>query len=151
MAESKRALDRDRTFGDAAVDGLLAGGAAGILMIVYLLLASLAQGQSILALLSRFDPGQAASSVTGGLIHLAVSGVYGLVFGLGRRLTAGWPVLGRLPGWLAGVLYGLLLLAVAWTVILPGTNSAVREIPLVHLAIAHVIYGLSTGIQLGRR
>jgi hypothetical protein len=151
MAEGKRAVDSEQMWGDAAVDGLLAGGGAGILMLVYLLLAGLMLGQPVAAMLARFDPGQAASPVTGGLIHLAVSGVYGLVFGLGWRLTAGWPGLERLPGWLAGVIYGLLLLAFAWLVILPGAQSAVREIPLVHLAIAHVIYGLSTGILVGRK
>jgi hypothetical protein len=145
MADGKRSLQTKETLGDAAVDGLLAGGGAGILMAVYLWIAGLTLGISAGAMFSRFDPGGTASPVSGLLIHLAVSGVYGAIYGLGRRLTAGWPALARLPGWLAGGLYGAILLALAWTVILPGTASPVREIPLVHLAAAHGVYGLVLG------
>lgn len=150
MRDSRQVSEKRRTFGDAAVDGLLAGGAAGLLMAVYLWLAGLALGYSAGTLFSRFDPGQTPSPVTGGLIHLAVSGVYGVLYGLGRRLTAVWPGLRQVPGWLLGAAYGLVLLALAWTVVLPGTGSTVRELPLIHLAVAHLLYGLALG-ALARR
>ncbi|MEK7783988.1 MAG: hypothetical protein AAB658_01015, partial [Chloroflexota bacterium] len=45
---------RETTTGDAAVDGLLAGGVAGGLMAVYLTVAGLTWGDGIAATLGRF-------------------------------------------------------------------------------------------------
>ena len=149
MTDSKRRFEIRGTPGDAAVDGLLAGGAAGIVMAAYLGIAGLAQGFSIGATFGRFDPTGAALPITGLLIHLAVSGVYGMVYGLGRRMTAGVPGLGRLPGWLAGGLDGAILLALAWTLVLSGADSPLLEFPRPHLAAAHGVYGLALGLLAG--
>ncbi len=151
MADGRRMTETNRTFGDAAVDGLLAGAAAGFVMAVYLWVAGLVQGLPTAAVLGRFDPGQSASPLTGALVHLAVSGVYGAIFGLGLRLVGGLPLLRRVPVWVLGTAYGLLLLAVAWLVILPGTGALVREVPLLHLTLAHLLYGVTLGILAGRR
>jgi hypothetical protein len=151
MADSRGSSDSNRAWGDAAVDGLLAGLAAGLLMAAYLWLAGLLQGVSIGALFARFDPGQPASPLTGALVHLAVSGVYGVAYGLGLKLAGGLPLAQRAPGWLLGAAYGLALLGVAYGVVLPGTGSPLRELPPIHLAAAHLLYGLALGRLAGRR
>jgi hypothetical protein len=135
------------------VDGLLAGVGAGLLMAVYVTASGLLAGQPLTAVLAQFDPSPDPSPVTGVLAHLAVAGVYGVIFALGwtalRRL---WPVG---PGWLAGLVYGILLWGVALLLLrLPGGATPegwlVGVAPL-HLAVAHVLYGLVLGWLLGRR
>ena len=119
MADTNQVDSRTGTFGDAAVDGLLVGGAAGILMAIYLVAAGLVRGDApiaaIVVILGRFDPGPARAALTGALVHLAVAGVYGLVYGLGRHLWNHSQRLGRAPGWLTGTAYGLLIWVVAQT------------------------------------
>jgi hypothetical protein len=135
--------------GDAAVDGLLAGVAAGFAMAAYFVAVGLLAGDGMETILGRFAPGDTTSPLSGALMHLAVSGVYGLVFGLVRGLTARlWRL--RLPGWLTGSVYGLVLVALAEAVILPGTGLLLQEIPFVHFALAHIIYGLSLGYLVDR-
>ena len=137
------------TIGDAAVDGLLAGTAAGVLMAVYLAAASLTWGSDPAKTLSLFVPGGAASPLVGLITHLAVSGVYGLIFGAGwGALTLVWR---GLPAWLAGIVYGLVLLVFALAILLPAAESPLLAIPPVHFAIAHALYGLVLGIGLMRR
>ena len=146
MNKSK-ALTYRATFGDAAVDGLFGGVVAGIGMAIYLVLAGLVAGEGPAQVLARFAPDAETAALTGGLMHLAVSGVYGMLFALG------WWLLVRLRGvraWLAGLIYGVALLLVATMLILPNTNSPLSEIPLVHFALAHVIYGLLLGFLIGR-
>ncbi|MBI3359591.1 MAG: hypothetical protein HY023_00595 [Chloroflexi bacterium] len=151
MTDSKRLTGDKTTMGDAAVDGLIAGIGAGVLMAAVLIVAGLLVGDGPGVVLGRFDPGAAASPVTGGLMHLAVSGVYGALFGLGRRLMSGWPPLSRLPGWLIGLAYGLLLWAVAQALLPPGTESPLRELPALHFALAHAAFGLTLGLALPRK
>ena len=146
MNESKVVASRPATAGDAAVDGLLSGAAAGVVMAVYLVVIGLVMREGPGIVLSRFDPGEAPSPLTGALMHLAMAGVYGVLFALGRRFIARRPAFGRLPGWLVGLAYGLALLILAGAVILPGTDSPLREIAFLHFALAHVIYGLTLGI-----
>ena len=64
---------RETTTGDTAVDGLLAGGMAGVLMAVYLTVAGLTWGDGISATLGRFDPGGTASPVVGAFTDVALS------------------------------------------------------------------------------
>ena len=151
MTESNRLAHKDLTLGDAAVDGLLSGIAAGIVMAVYLIVVGLVTGEAPGMVLSRFDPGEKPSPLTGALMHLAVAGVYGMLFALGRRLIVRrWPFNTSLS-WLAGLAYGLVLLILATTVILPGTGSPLREIPFPHFAVTHVLYGLTLGALMGRQ
>jgi len=149
MTGNEVLTSKPTTAGDAAVDGLLSGVAAGIVMAVYLVAVGLVMGEGPGIVLSRFDPGEGASPLTGALMHLAVAGMYGMLFGLGHRLVARrWRHI--LPGWLTGLAYGLALLLIAEAVILPGTDSPLREIAFVHFALAHMIYGLVLGSLHGR-
>ncbi len=136
------------TFGDTAVDGLLAGGLAGVGMGLYLLLAGLTWGDSPVVTLGRFDPGGAGAPAAGLLAHLAVSAVYGAVFALVWRLALRRS---RLPIWAAAVAYGLLLWVLAAGSLLPAAVASLIGIPPVHFAFAHGAYGLILGLALNRR
>lgn len=133
-----------RTWGDAAVDGLLGGVAAGVAMAVYLLVVGVLAGHTWQAVLAQFDPGLTPLPLTGGLTHLAVAGVYGALFGIiWRPLHQAWP---RLPATVVGLGYGLAL----WVLAVLVTSSRasgewLRVLPAAHLAVAHLLYGLILG------
>jgi hypothetical protein len=137
------------TWGDAAVDGLLAGVAAGLVMAVYVLVVGLLAGHAWQTILAQFDPGQSPLPLTGGLTHLAVAGVYGALFGVTWRLLQRiWP---RLPAAAAGLVFGLALWALA--VLVTSTRPSgewLRALPAVHLAAAHLLYGVVLGVALQR-
>lgn len=151
MSQKTMRTPKDMTMGNTAVDGLLAGILAGLSMAVYLVLVGLLTGIMPAFMLGRFDPGLDSNWLTGSLAHLAVAGIYGVVFAL---LFAGLvrlrPSLLRW-GWLLGLGYGLLLLALAWGVVLPAMASPILQITAVHLLIAHAIYGLVLGFQVSRK
>ena len=135
------------TFGDSAVDGLLAGVGAGLVMAVVMAAAGLLQGEPVLALLRRFAPGGEATALAGLLAHMAVSSVYGLVFALLRRSwpwRRGWPV----P--VVGLLYGIGLLLLAQTVLLRSSDLTLAELPAGVLVAGHVVYGLVLGWLLSK-
>jgi len=146
VTESRHLTQTEVKTGDAAADGLLKGIVAGVVMVGYLVLMGLVVGEEPGTVLARFAPTGNTSVVTGTLVHLAVSAVYGALFGVGwhvarrRRLDP--------PPWLAGLAYGVLLLAVAEAALLAGANSPLQEIPLVHFAAAHIIYGVSLGLLM---
>jgi hypothetical protein len=100
MARTQPILRKKTGAGDAAVDGLCSGVLAGAAMGLYLVLIGMRIGQGPAVVLGRFDPAGGASPLTGALAHLAVSGVYGLLFGLLGYLGTGWR---RIPVWLAGL------------------------------------------------
>lgn len=148
--ESSYTEQRDKTVGDVAVDGLLSGLLAGLVMGVFLILADWAAGISPAATLSRFDPAAGASPVVGGLFHLALSGLYGVVFALVFRvLMRRWPELGRF-GWLIGAGYGVLLWLAAQAVLVTGFNETLGSVPTLLFALAHVLYGAVLGLSLSR-
>lgn len=141
---------RDKNGADAAVDGLIAGILAGLGMAVYLILTGLLSSISPADMLGRFDPGLVGHWLTGTLAHLAVSGVYGVVFALLFSVMARLrPSLVRF-GWLLGLIYGLLLLALARGVLLPMAGSPLLQISTVHLLIGHAVYGLVLGFEVSR-
>ncbi|MFQ5859865.1 MAG: hypothetical protein ACE5LU_30080 [Anaerolineae bacterium] len=150
MLNGKQLKRKETTVGDAAVDGLLAGVVAGIVMAAYLVAIGVVTGEGPATVLARFAPGAGASPMTGALVHLAESAVYGALFGVGWRLV-GRRRPHRLLTGLAGLAYGVLLLLVAKAIILPGTASPLREIPFVHFAVAHGVYGLVLGFLTGRQ
>ncbi|MFQ5880583.1 MAG: hypothetical protein ACE5IZ_10475 [Dehalococcoidia bacterium] len=158
MINSKQLTQKERTIGDAAVDGLFRGIIAGALMAAYLVAVGLAAGEGPGTVLARFAPGEGASPLVGALLHLAVSGVYGMLFGLGWHLiTRRWPFgrlragsFGGLPAWVGGLVYVVALLILTEVVILPGTDSPLREVPFVHFALAHIIYGMTLGFLISR-
>ena len=124
-------------WGDAAVDGLISGVAAGLLMAVFLLVAGGLGGKSVADVLRQFDPGARPAPLTGAVTHLAVSGVYGILFAsLWRPLGRVW---GRLPAWLVGLAYGLLLWLLAATITAARANVGggwLQGIPPAELAAA---------------
>ena len=61
--------------GDAAVDGLLAGGAVGIVMAAYLVVTVLVADAGTPSILARFGPASQGSPLIGAAIRLAVSAV----------------------------------------------------------------------------
>jgi hypothetical protein len=150
MTDSKRLITKNITMGDAAVDGLCSGVIAGVVMAAYLVMVGLVVGEASGLVLGRFDPNE-TSPLAGLLMHLAIASVYGALFGLMGWLTTRIRPFGRLPGWLAGLAYGLTLLLLARAVILPGVASPLLEISTVHFTLAHVIYGLVLGLLFNRQ
>ena len=140
----KQMIAKNVTVGDAAVDGLLGGIAAGAMMAVYLVGVNLIGGEGF-AVMNRFDP-NVASPIIGALLHLAVSGVYGTAFGIAVK----WVRQFNVPMWLVGILFGVALFALAELVLLPTSRSALAGIPSIHFGIAHLVYGLVIGIVISR-
>lgn len=139
-------LRREIKASDAIVDGLFRGLIAGLVMILYLALAGLTYGDLPLGVVARFDPAGGERPLVGLLAHLAVSGIYSALFGL-----LSIPVLRRAsrPAWAPlalGAGYGLLLALVAHYVLLPGVESPLLGIPLLHFSLGHLVYGLILGI-----
>lgn len=141
---------RTKTTGDVAVDGLLSGMAAGAVMAVALVVLGLVSGVGPGEMLGRFDPGGSGSPLVGGLMHLAISGIYGVAFALGLRLVTGRRPSLRRYGWLLGATYGLALWLAAHFVVLPGLDTALATIPPLHFIVAHLVYGGSLGYLVAR-
>jgi hypothetical protein len=148
MAEINAYGYRDISTGDAAVDGLAGGVVAGVLMAVYLEAAGLMMGESLGRMLGRFNPQEGDPLWIAFLLHLAVAGVYGILFGILYRTAVilRKDLLAPLPSAVLGLVYGILLLVLARGVLLPGAGSALMEIPLLHFGIAHLIFGISAGL-----
>lgn len=150
MAEGKHTLVKEKTVGDTAVDGLLAGIMAGIVAAVFLLVAGLISGQMPGSVLARFDPTLEGSTLMGGLMHLAISAVYGALFAvLVRPLGRRWPRVSNL-GWLLGAFYGLVLMFLAKALFITGLNSGLREFTTFNFAAFHIIYGIVLGFIVSR-
>jgi hypothetical protein len=140
---------RESTAGDMAVDGLIAGLVAGLFMAVSLVVVGLVFGEGPALMLGRFDPNAGPSPARGLLLHLAVAGVYGLVYGLGSHLSRrAWSH--NLPSWPCGLAYGLALFFLAELVLLPGAGSPLMDIMPAHFALAHVVYGLALAMVVER-
>jgi len=141
---------REKTMGDTAVDGLLAGLVGGAAMALFLAAAGWLAGAPPLTTLAYFDPAQTGSWLTGLLAHLAVSAIYGVGFGLL------WGVVGRIRpslarwGWLLGLGYGLLLWLVALGLVVTAVGAPLAQIPAWQFGLTHLIYGLVLGFWLGR-
>ena len=136
--------------GEAAVDGLLNGVLAGVVMALYLIAIGVVTGAGAAATLSAFDLGQGISPVRGALIHLAVSAIYGMVFSLLYRLIARNRSIGRGGSVMIGLVYGLLLWSITQIAFAAGISVTLSSLPTVHLAGAHVIYGVTLGWLTGR-
>ena len=113
---------------------------------LYIALAGLLQGIGPLAIWTRLG-GALDSPVSGLLAHLAVSGVYGVVWGLLWRPVHN--MVPRLPAWLVGLVYGLILLVVAQLAV-AALNPLLMDIGLAHRAVAHLLYGLVLGLLTAR-
>ncbi len=144
MSTSNSVNVRPASAGDAAVAGLLRGLAAGLAMAVVFVAAGLVRGQGPAGTLAAFTlSGQpvAANALTGLLGHLAVAGVYGLVWGVA------WRVIGQrtaIPATLGGLVYGLLLWGVAQMLVRSIGASLALIAPWALLA-GHLVYGVALG------
>ena len=139
-----------RTIGDVVVDGLLSGLPAGVVMGVFLVVVGLVGGARPGQTLGHFDPAGSGSPLTGTLMHLAVSGLYGVGLALIVHILGGrWPTWRRY-GWLLGAAYGLVVWLVARFVLLPGLGMALTDLSPAQLIPAHLIYGALLGYLLGR-
>ena len=137
VSNQERMEARRASFGDRAVDGLFGGLWAGAAMGLYLILVGMFSGESISAVLSRFAFEPGAAPLTGLLSHLAVAALYGILFGLVSRLLVQIP----LNRWFLGLVYGAVLLLISQFMLMPGVDLPLRAFPLVHWALAHLIYG----------
>ena len=146
----RRVAGRRRTAGDAAVEGLLAGVGAGLAMAAWLVVAGLLAGDGPARTLARIDPAAASAPATGALIHLAVSAAYGLAFGVIYRLVGRGRLAGRAGGIALGLVYGLILLLIAQELLTSSAAASLQEIPAVHFAAAHLVYGAVVGWLVGR-
>ena len=150
MSNSQPLMRARSSIGDAAVDGLLNGVVAGIVMAIYLILIGVVTGVGVTAILSAFDLGQGTSPVRGALIHLAMAAIYGIVFSLIYRLIGRRRSIGRGGTISMGTTFGLLLWLITQIAFAAGINVALSNLPTVHLAVAHTIYGAALGWLTGR-
>ena len=151
MSNSQPLTRARSSIGDAAVDGLLNGVAAGVVMAIYVMISGVLTGAGLAATLSAFDLGQGASPVRGALIHLAVAAIYGMVFSLIYRLIGRGRSISRGGDVLIGVAYGLLLWLITQVAFAGGISVALSSLPAVHFAVAHALFGLTLGWLIGRK
>lgn len=143
MSDQTHDLRRQqKEIGDTAVDGLLAGFAGAVGMIVVLLILSWFNATSPGQMLRAFDATGNDSAFLGMLLHLATGGIYGILFSLGYRLLGRS---GRFLPYAAGVAYGLLLWLLARFLLLPIADSPLLTVSQVDFLLAHLVYGLSAG------
>jgi hypothetical protein len=149
MTKSEPLVRSNLNAGDAAVDGLFSGAAAGIPMAIYAAIVWLALDPSAGETLGVFLAERDLSLLNTLLLHLAVSSVYGLVFSMGYNLFARAFSGSTWASILAGMAYGALLLALAHLVIIPaGANSLQLSFGL--SVPAHLIYGAVLGYLVHR-
>ena len=128
-----------------AVDGLIYGLMSGVAMVLSLAAFALLTGETPGAYLEHVSAGGLTSPLQGLLSHLAVSAIYGVLFG-----ALIWSVLVRFSSAkiisiIAGLLYAAFLLFMAQTAILPGTSSPLAQLPFWQWALGHAVYGLVLG------
>lgn len=150
MSANSDYYPKTRTGSDAIIDGLVAGLIAGLIMGALLVLGMAILGESPATLLSRFNPGANPSPLLGGLIHLSISGFYGMIFGWLAYIFVRKANI-KTPPSLLGLVYGLLLFLIGEWVVLPGTGSTLMAIPAWLFGIVHLLFGLILGWQIGRK
>ena len=79
-------------------------------------------------------------------MHLAVSTIYGMLYGL-LRYAIGEQRLAQFPGWLAGLLYAMLLWSFAVRLLLPATQALILTQPWPVFFAGHIAYGLVLGAK----
>ena len=141
MTDDKTIRRRELSSSDRAVSGLLYGILAGLLMAAVLMGADLVLGHGWRQAVNLFNPFGQEAPLQGLLLHLGVSAVYGTVFGLLQPLIPR-----RLPGWVAGLGYGLLLFYLAQYVLLPRAHVGMADLPASALLLGHIVYGLVLGL-----
>ena len=147
-ADTRSSSSHGRT-SDWAVQGLLSGFIASLGIMSVLVVAGLFSGISIGEAIARFDPTNGGTVLTGLLANLAVSGIYGLIFGLIYRLTIRSSTVDNLPSWVVGSVYGLLLYIVA-LLVLPLNQSGLLAFSAGSLLLGHIVYGGALGFFMTR-
>ena len=137
--------DNRSNLSNLAVDGLIYGLVSGVAMYLSLAAFALLSGESPVVVASHFSTGELTSPWLGLFGHLAVSAIYGALFG-----ALIWPVLRRTSDrkiviWLGGLAFAAILLLLAQFAILPNTNSPLDILPYWHWVITHGVYGLVLG------
>ncbi len=135
-------LRKETTSGDSAVSGLLNGLLGGGAMAIVTAAASLLAGRG-LAYLTYFSADKPVPPLQGLMVHLAVAGTYGMLYGLLRR----WLGLerSRFPRAISGLIYGMGLWALAAGLLLPSAHSPLQSIPWPAFLAAHLVYGWVLG------
>lgn len=152
MSDTPLFKQKELSSGDTAIDGLFGGVLAGITMALFLVGVGLTAGDGPGEVLVRFAPGGAQSPLSGLIAHLAVSGIYGALFGSGWQLAGrGW--ISSASAWIAGLsggLYGLALLLLAQATLLPAAGAALKEFAPLHFSLAHLTFGVVLGVLTNR-
>jgi hypothetical protein len=115
MMTRSHLVQKEKTIGDTAVDGLTAGLVSGIAMVLVLIIGGLLEQTPPLQIVGYFDPAQGGGWLTGLLAHLAVSAIYGVIFALLLAGLARIRPAFRLWGWLWGA--GLAWCCMGWRVV----------------------------------
>lgn len=150
MMETNKLPAKVATASDAAIDGLIAGIISGLVMLVVILIFESLNGVSPSQTLSWFGPDNSQPPIVGGLIHTAISAIYGLIFGsiwYVVHTSLRWTI----PAWLLGLAFSLAIYLIGIWVILPGINSPLVAIPSWLFGLAHAVFGLLLGWLVGRR
>ena len=130
--------------GEAAVNGVFGGLLGGMLMALYVLLAGQVVADSKWAYVGYLDLAHSGSPLQIIFTQLAVSAVYGAIFGLVCYwIKSGQPDL--LPRWLVGLAYGMALWMLAVGFILPKDNFTLSPLSAVYLLFAYLVFGLVLG------
>jgi hypothetical protein len=130
---------------DAVINGLFSGVLAGLAMILVLALVGRFSHSKITNLLGLFDPTGNQNYYAGGFAHLAVSAVYGQVFGLLWKLFF---FRRRTPLWMGGMVFGALIFVFSQLLISHGSGTPVFQIPVPLFGVSHLVYGTVLGLGL---
>ena len=145
MAKIEGRVKEKISTGDAAVNGLFNGILGGLAMAAVIVIFSLLAGKG-LGYLAYFSTGTPVLPLLGLVMHLGVSSIYGMLYGLGRQ-WARLDRLTRLPAWLAGLVYAMGLWVFAVTLLLPATKALILTLPWVVFFTGHIAYGLVLGYR----
>ncbi len=136
--------------GEVAVDGLLQGVAAGIVMLLVFLALGALEGYAPSRILSALGLTHDATQVQGALVHLAIGAIYGVLWSLLIAL----PVRLYFPEietatWVAvGLGFGCLTWLVAEAALFAVTGLSM--LPWYALLMAHLLYGGTLGLIQAR-
>jgi hypothetical protein len=143
MEPTNKPKEENLRIEDAVINGLFSGVLAGLAMILVLALVGSFTQPKITDLLGLFDPTGNQNNFTGGFAHLAVSAVYGLIFGLLWKLF--FPR-HRIPVWIGGMVFGGLIFVFSELFFSLGSGTTLYQIPSLLFGISHLVYGTTLGI-----
>ncbi len=136
----------ESSLGEAALDGLVNGLLAGVIMALYVLFAGRVVANNNWAYFGYLDFSH--SGVPGNTLftQMAVSAIYGAAFGMACQMIK--PIRqSLLPRWLAGLVYGGALWMLVAGLILPRDNFTLMPLAAVYLLFAYLVYGLILGLR----